>query len=161
MLVNGPVNMFVAATLDEMMAGWLADDASEPLYVNVLAPDNETAEAAEDGVIGPIMFIVAADEHANPTAPDPPTTDPDMLSNVPVNDTAAVNPPPKRDPVIIRFPTVCDIAGWVAVTDPPVIDPMIIVLPADEANVVPLPPLIPANKSPVIVMVPNDVLFIH
>jgi hypothetical protein len=153
--------MFVAEALDEMMAGTLLADVSEPLYVNTLAPDNDKAVAVDDGVIGPTMFIVAADEHPNPTAPDPPITEPDMLSNVPENDTAAVNPPPKRDPVIIRFPTVCDIAGELAVTDPPVIDPMIIVLPADEANVVPLPPLAPANKSPVIVMVPNDVLFIH
>ena len=133
--MNGPVNMFVAEALDEMMAGWLADDASEPLYVNVLAPDNETAEAAEDGVIGPIMFIVAADEHANPIAPDPPTTDPDMLMLAAAVDTPTAAPPPVIEPDTVK---VCplnsiDIKPELPelTTPPPVILPLIVKFPAD------------------------------
>jgi hypothetical protein len=160
--MNGPVKIFVAEALDDMMAGDPADDASEPLYVNACAPVDEIAAVEAPGVIGPITFIVAADEHANPTVPDPPTTDPDMFRDVPVKATAAVVPPPKRDPVMVKFPTVWDIAGEAAVPDPPVTDPIIIVLPAVVLNaVLPPPPLAPANKLPVIVMVPTDVLFMH
>lgn len=84
-LMNGPVKMFVAEALDEMMAGWLADDASEPLYVNVLAPDSDKAVADADGVIDPVIDIIAADEHTIPIdVPDPPVTFPLIVINVPL-----------------------------------------------------------------------------
>ena len=131
-LTNGPVKMFVAAALDEMMAGWLADDANEPLYINVLAPDSETAGAPDPAVIVPIMFIVAADEHANPTAPDPPTTDPDTLMLVAVVDTPADVDPPVIDPVIVRLVPVNSTAICpVLLPPPPVTFPFIVRLPTN------------------------------
>ena len=110
--MNGPVKMFVAEAFDEMMAGTLFADVSEPLYVNVLAPDKETAEAAEEGVIGPIMFIVAADEHTNPLPAAPPVIDPDILIVVAEVDTpnaVDVELLPFIDPVICRILPLNDI----------------------------------------------------
>jgi hypothetical protein len=133
--MNGPVKMFVAAALDEMMAGTLLADVSEPLYVNTLAPDSDKAVAVDDGVIGPTMFIVAADEHANPTAPDPPNTDPDTLILVAAVDTAIAAPPPVIVPDTVK---VCplnsiDIKPELPElrTPPPVILPLIVKFPAD------------------------------
>jgi len=138
--MNGPVKMFVAAALDEMMAGWLADDANEPLYINVLAPDSETAGAPDPAVIVPIMFIVAADVTDIPATAEPPITEPDILilvadrfaplrvfdppvidpvnSNVvPVNDiTLILEPPPVAEgmlPIIFRLPLDCSMVATV------------------------------------------------
>ena len=75
--MNGPVNMFVAAALDETTTGDVADAVNEPLYVNVLAPDNDTA-AVLPAVNGPTMFIIDGEETASPTAMLP-VMDPDIL----------------------------------------------------------------------------------
>jgi hypothetical protein len=83
--MNGPVKMFVAAALDEIMAGTLLADVSEPLYVNMLAPDSDKAVADADGVIDPVIDIIAADEHTIPTdVPDPPVTLPLIVIDVPL-----------------------------------------------------------------------------
>ncbi len=67
------------------------------------APVEVIADATDDGVIGPLMFIVAGDEHAIPTAPTPPATDPDIL----IFNAEVVNPtildPPVIDPVISKL----------------------------------------------------------
>ena len=134
-LVNGPVKMLVAAALDEMMAGTLFADVNEPLYMNVLAPDNEIADAADDGVIDPVTDIVAADEQPNPIAPDPPSTDPDILIVVAAVDIPDAAPPPVTDPVIV---SVCPLNNMAinplfpeANTPPPVMFPLIVKFPTD------------------------------
>jgi hypothetical protein len=132
-LMNGPVKIFVAATLDETMAGTLLADVSEPLYVNTLAPDSDKAVAVDDGVIGPTMFIVAADEHPNPTTLDPPTIDPDMLILAVVVDTPADVDPPVTLPVIIRDVPEKDTPWCVPPLRPgcpPVIFPIMVNVPA-------------------------------
>jgi hypothetical protein len=139
--MNGPVKMFVAAALDEMMAGWLADDANEPLYINVLAPDSETAGAPDPAVIVPIMFIVAADPTDIPAAAEPPITEPDILMLVADKFAPAIEfEPPVIDPVnsnVIPVNAIALILG----TPPPVAEgmlPIIFRLPLDCSIVIAL-----------------------
>jgi hypothetical protein len=128
--MNGPVNMFVAEALDETMAGTLFADVSEPLYVNTLAPDSDKAVAVEDGVIEPVIDIVAADVHVNPIAPAPPTIDPDTLILVAVVDTATVVDPPVITPFTVKVVPVNNTepsVDWL----PPFTLPFIVSVPAD------------------------------
>ncbi len=138
-LMNGPVKMFTAEALDEMMAGWLADDANEPLYINVLAPDNETAGAPDPAVIVPIMFIVAADVTDIPATAEPPITEPDILMLVADKFAPAIEfEPPVIDPVNSNVIPVNDIA-LILGTPPPVAEgmlPIIFRLPLDCSIVI-------------------------
>ena len=123
--------MFVAEALDEMMAGWLAEDANEPLYVNVCAPDNDRAVAAADGVIEPVIDMVAADEHTNPLPAAPPVIDPDILIVVAEVDTpnaVDVELLPFIDPVICRILPLNDIP--IDAKPPAVEFPVIVKFPA-------------------------------
>jgi hypothetical protein len=137
-LMNGPVKMFTAEALDEMMAGTLLADVSEPLYVNTLAPDNDKAVAVDDGVIEPVIDIVAADVQ-DMAAVALPTTDPDTLILAADVSTAIAADPPVILPVTITDVPEKDIPTFGDEPIPPVIFPIIVKLPAVCA--IPLLPL--------------------
>ena len=127
--------MFVAEALDEMMAGTLFADVSEPLYVNVCAPDNDKAVAVEDGVIEPVIDIVAADVQATPTAAPPPVIFPFIFNVVPEKFTATkvlAVVPPVISPFIVKFPADWFIPALIKLPAPavaPLTSPFITVFP--------------------------------
>jgi hypothetical protein len=153
--MKGPVKMFVAEALDEMMAGDPADDAIEPLYVSVLAPDNGKPGETELGVMLPDIFIVVAEVHDTAAADVVAIRFPFIFNDVPeklIPEAAA----PVILPITVRVPADCNIAFPVD----PTIFPNTLVSPVVELRAYEfaiLPPLI----LPVIVKVPVDDLSIQ
>ena len=72
------MNIFVAFTLVDTMAGDPAEAAKEPLYVKLCAPVDEIADVDDPAIIEPVMLMFAADEIDNPLAPAPPITEPEI-----------------------------------------------------------------------------------
>jgi len=156
--MNGPVKILVAATLDEMIAGTLFADVNEPLYMNVLAPDNEIADAADDGVIDPVTLMFAADVHDSPVVVLP-LIDPDMLIFVADVFIAIADVPPVIEPVIVNVVPEKDIPWFVDDSIPPTTLPIIVRLPAVcNRPILPvddIPPPAPPVIFPIIIVFPS------